>query len=78
MHVVATTRIYHFRGFFYKCNPLLNVIVQNDPLQILLPKMAWREVEKVTRVFPPIQVAGSNLPPTQLAGSRLPLSRLWL
>jgi hypothetical protein len=26
------------------------MIVQNDPLQILLPKLAWREVEKVTRV----------------------------
>jgi hypothetical protein len=26
------------------------VIVKNNPLQILLPKLAWREVEKATRV----------------------------
>jgi hypothetical protein len=37
------------RGFFYKYNPLSNVIVKNNPLQNLLPKIAWRKGEKAPR-----------------------------
>jgi hypothetical protein len=65
-----------FWFFFYKCDPLSNVIVKNSPLQKLLLKLAWRKVEKATRVFPPFHVAGSNLPPSQLARNPLSLNRL--
>jgi hypothetical protein len=65
-------------SFFYKCDPLSNVIVKNSSLQKLLSKLVWRKVEKATCVLPPFHVTGSNLPSSQLAKSPLSLSRLWL
>jgi hypothetical protein len=35
--------------FFYKYNPLPNIIVRNRPPQNLSSKIAWRKEEKVTR-----------------------------
>jgi hypothetical protein len=37
-------------GFFYKYDPLRNAIGKNNLFPILLSKIAWRVVQKVTRV----------------------------
>jgi hypothetical protein len=54
--------------FFYKYNPLSNVIVKNNPLQNLLPKMVWRKGEKAPRGTSANGCGGKNLPPCGLAG----------
>jgi hypothetical protein len=63
--------------FFYKYNPLYNIIVRNNPLWILLPKMTWRNVEKPPRdtsrhstwrtSLPATGTGGLFFPPLQLA-----------
>jgi hypothetical protein len=67
--------------FFYKYDPLSNTFVKNNPLQISLPNMAWREEEKVARVafrhsawrikVLAYQTGGKYIPPLTLAGGWL-------
>jgi hypothetical protein len=69
--------------FFYKYNPLPNVIVENNPLRIILAKIAWREMEKLTRgtsrhltwriTLPAIETGGLNFQPLPLAECGGPL-----
>jgi hypothetical protein len=64
--------------FFYKCNPLPNIIVKNGPHWNVLSKLAWRKEKKVThgsfrhstwRSEVPATVHGGMLiPPLPLAG----------
>jgi hypothetical protein len=60
--------------FFYKYNPSSNAIAKNNTLRNLLPKMAWREGEKVPRGASANGHGGKNLPPCGLAGRTC---RLW-
>jgi hypothetical protein len=46
--------------FFYKYRPLPNVIVENDSLQILLLKLAWRIEEIATLSYSTTCVGGKS------------------
>jgi hypothetical protein len=69
--------------FFYKYKPLPSAIVKNNPLRVLLAKIAWREVEKLTRgtsrhltwriTLPAIESGGLNFQPLSLAECGGPL-----
>jgi hypothetical protein len=64
-------------GFFYKYNPLSTGIAKNDPLPIVLTKMAWRKMQTLPRVtsrhltwrtkHPAILSGGKAFPPLALA-----------
>jgi hypothetical protein len=67
----------------YKYTPLLNLIVENDPRQKILPFLAWRERLKATRGYfchrhwrkeePATWTGGILIPP--LAVAETPWSR---
>jgi hypothetical protein len=56
-------------GLFYKYNPLHSSIVENEPLQILLSKVTWRKVEKLTRVSSRQSIWRHFHPATRTGGS---------